>query len=176
MVPIASSCIICTVVSLGTFGTASAARAHANQVNMSERFKINIHGITVFERNLVDGKFYAKACIPFASRRVRRNLMDCNITPLLRDAGAFWTTAFYGMSDTVLSEIERACQAVAPGSHLTAYGSCALESCLPGISDIDFIVEINTDGSVSEDYLCDVADFVRVRMRWPTTNRPLLSF
>ena len=154
--------LYCPVVSLGAFGSACAARTHAKQGCMLNGVRIPVHGITVFQRSVVDSKFYAKDVIPFLSRSVPRNLLTCKTASFLKDAGASWNSAFSSRSDTILSEVKRACREIAHGACLYVYGSHALEATLPGISDIDVFVEVASKSA--KDFLGEIADFIQVSL------------
>lgn len=162
-------------VSLGTFGTAFAARAEAMKRTQEGRWihgetSIPVYGVTMFERS-VDGTFYAVTSIPFEKSASARSVPT---KPLIHDACASYASSFRGTSSGVLWEIQRACEAVACDSvetKLTVYGSHAMGASLPTLSDIDAMIEVTSINDTmppfssdesSVGFLGDVASLIKV--------------
>ena len=150
----------CPHVSLGTFGTSVAARAEASKRTEDGRWiqgevTLPVYGVTMFKRNSVDGKFYAVASVPF-KRGSPTNSSNGSAEALLDDACASLACHFKGRSSGILSELQRACQSVAGDAmhvEISVYGSYAMDASLPLFSDIDAVIELTANGSVTDSLL-----------------------
>lgn len=81
---------------------------------------------------------------------------------------------FKGRSSGILWELQRACQSVAGDTMrvgISEYGSYAMDASLPLLSDIDAVIELTANGSVTDSlledkmeatFLGDVANRIRV--------------
>ena len=134
-------------VSLGSFANASEAREEMTRLLSKDSWqcnvsKINAYGIGLFQRDVTDGKFYLVTSVP---------LVEPNyIKTILNDMGDSASTSMSGISSLILKEIERACQYVTSNmGHdieiiLHTYGSHAIGTSLPGISDIDAVIDLKS--------------------------------
>jgi poly(A) polymerase len=149
-------------LSLGTVGTAFAARAEASKRIEDGRWirgevDVPVYGVTMFQRNSSDGKFYAVATVPF-NRGSHCNSNSVSLEPFLEDACASLRCNFKGQCSGVLLEIQRACQAVAGDTmqaKLSVYGSHAMDAALPMFSDIDAVIELTVIDSGAAPSLSD---------------------
>jgi len=134
-------------VSIASFGTSTAAREKAalyRNALAAGLDSIPVYGVTLFERNTHNGKFQATATIPFSRRPPSAG--RANVNGFLSDFGAAWNQYFHGMSTPVLAEVERACRDVTGTSStvkVCVYGSHAVDAALPGISDVDAVIEVH---------------------------------
>ncbi|CAJ1953608.1 unnamed protein product [Cylindrotheca closterium] len=145
-------------MSLEKHATTTTARAQLDQLLSSGAWKggmsLNGFGIGLFRRDMVSRKFFPVATVPL----VNRQNVAANQTKLfLQTAGLPWARSFERLSQIVLRELESACQhtisSLCQGSltsTVSLYGSQALGVALPGISDIDAVVHLQSSSDTSE--------------------------
>lgn len=135
------------LVTLQNFATADAARQQANQIEIQESQSIRAQAVVIYQRDPVDRKFYALATVPLEKRQ--QDVLSSSPKSFLLDSGASLSSYFEKSATAFLSTIERVCQATIEGmsegklsATLRRYGSCRFHSSLPGISDVDAVVEL----------------------------------
>jgi hypothetical protein len=138
-----------SIVSLGSFTNTSEAREEMNHLLSKDSFygnesKINIYGIGLFQRDAMDGQFYMVTSVPLVQHHL-------STSTILDDAGKSASTSMNGISSIVLTEVDRACKHVTKNlkqiqleATLQTYGSHELGFSLPGISDIDAVLNLKS--------------------------------
>jgi len=142
-------------VSLGTFGTTEAVRSKIQELIsngkwLDDRVLVPVHSVALYKRDsLGDNKFYAVASVPLMGHHT-----SGNVEYALSDAGASLSAQMRGTSIPVLMELERACEAALADYHgqlkatILPYGSYAMNTSLPVISDVDAVVQVSPCTSV----------------------------
>jgi poly(A) polymerase len=147
----------CPHVSLETFGTSVAARAESSKRTeggwwIQGEVSLPVYGVTMFERNSADGKFYAVASVPFKSGSPT-NISNDLAEALLDDACLSLACHFKGRSSGILSELQRVCQSVVGDAvrvEISVYGSFRMDASLPQFSDIDAVIELTANGGMTD--------------------------
>jgi len=136
-------------ISLGKFSTATQAREAARMYadGLHGSISIDVHNMAVFKRSS-DGKFYTTNVTPLG--KVKQVIGKSNTTDYIANSGKSWAKSFRNISEPILVELERVVRDVVGNSihsEVIVYGSHALGSSLPGLSDVDIVVKLTSSTS-----------------------------
>jgi len=141
-------------LSLGKYSTTTEARTEFDKLVSNGAWKNGISlkgfGIGLFRRDAASRKFFPVSTVPLVDRS---KVIVKETKAFLQTAGLLHGKSFERLSKIVLGELESTCQHVTEEmwqgeltSKVLLYGSQALGVALPGLSDIDAVVQLNFSG------------------------------